>query len=112
MKLKEYIYKVDVILDWTPDSVAFKSAWGDASHTWTYNYPGQVPIPGAENLRINFHLFNGPPPIRSERGGIYPEFICHRRPPDGAADSEDKCLSESFRRKMHFHHPCNPARKC
>ena len=47
---------------WTPGSIMFNSTWGDSSHSWSYSNPSGIPIPGNENVRVNFHLFYGAPP--------------------------------------------------
>ena len=48
--------------NWTPDTIYFKSIWGDNSHSWKYYNKENLPLPGSENLRINLWLYNGRPP--------------------------------------------------
>jgi len=52
--------------DWTADSITFRSTWGDSFHDWTFERTGHIPVPGNENVRINFHLFMGKPPTDNE----------------------------------------------
>ncbi|MEI7661037.1 MAG: FlgD immunoglobulin-like domain containing protein [Bacteroidota bacterium] len=49
----------DHFFDWSPDSVGFQSRWGDSSCSWTYNKTINIPVPGSENVRINFYLYKG-----------------------------------------------------
>lgn len=50
------------LLDWSPDSLIFKSTWGNSSYSWKYTNSTYIPAPGNENVRINLHLFYGSPP--------------------------------------------------
>ena len=56
----------DHSFDWSPDSVTFRSAWGNLFHSWTYTNTGSIPLPGNETVRINFHLLLGKPPSDNE----------------------------------------------
>ena len=49
--------------EWMPDSIRFRSAWGDSSRSWKYANHSYIPHPGNENIRINLHLFNAVPPL-------------------------------------------------
>ncbi len=48
--------------DWTSDSILFISVWGDSSYSWKYTNQTYIPLPGNENLRINFWLYQATPP--------------------------------------------------
>jgi hypothetical protein len=50
------------LFDWSPDALYFKSTWGTSATTWTVNASFGIPVPGNENIRINFWLMNGLPP--------------------------------------------------
>jgi len=47
---------------WHPDSVVFKSTWGNSSYSWKYTNHTYMPSPGNENVRINLWLYYGRPP--------------------------------------------------
>ena len=47
------------LFDWSPEALYFKSTWGTSATSWTVNASFGIPVPGNENIRINFWLMNG-----------------------------------------------------
>jgi hypothetical protein len=67
---------------WMPESVWFQSSVGHSLtpppagilHQWTFSKPGEVPVPGLEQCRMNLYLVNGMPPTN----GLEREVIIRR----------------------------------
>jgi hypothetical protein len=53
------------VIDWRPGRVMFESG----SEQWTFAGPG-IPVPGAENVRINIWVFGGAPPTNGAESEI------------------------------------------
>lgn len=64
---------------WAENGVAFSAASGGDAHGWTYDGP-DIPLPGAENPRMNLWLFRGAAPTNGKDVEVVFESFTFTRP--------------------------------